>query len=79
MAGAQAGERTMATLDRATSTHDAEPTLHVSVRGLDNGRWEVVCDRIRGPLANMGSAEAAFEFAMDFAVDHSPSTVEMAD
>jgi len=69
----------MATRDRATSIFDDEQPLHVSVRCLDNGRWEVVCDRMREPLANVGSVEAAFGFAMDFAVDHPQTTVEMAD
>jgi hypothetical protein len=66
----------MASFKRATTS--AAP-LHVSLRGLNNGRWEVLCNRMREPLINVGSREAAFEFAMLLAVDHPPTTVEMAD
>jgi hypothetical protein len=66
----------MASLDRASASDDP---LHVSVRDLHNGRWEVVCDRMQAPLINVESREAAFEFAMLLAVDHPPTTVEMAD
>jgi|KBSMisStandDraft_5_1062788.scaffolds.fasta_scaffold75506_4 hypothetical protein len=51
--------------------------LHISVRGPVNGRWQVLCDRMREPLINAKSREAAFEFAMLLAVDHPPTTVEL--
>ena len=66
----------MAALKRANNSDDP---LHVSVRDLHNGRWEVLCDRMHEPLINVESREAAFEFAMLFAVDHPPTTVEMSD
>jgi len=47
------------------------------VRGPVNGRWQVLCDRMREPLINAKSREAAFEFAMLLAVDHPPTTVEL--
>ena len=65
----------MAALDRACRSNDH---LHLSVRGLLNGRWEVLCDRARAPLINVQSREAAFEFAMLLAVDHPPTTVDLA-
>lgn len=60
-------------------TTDSDDPLHISLRGLTNGRWEVLCDRMSEPLVSVDSREAAFEFAMLFAVDHPPTTVEMAD
>lgn len=64
----------MASLNRAS--HSDDP-LHLSVRGLVDGRWEVLCDRMREPLINVNTREAAFEFAMLLAVDHPPSTVDV--
>ena len=66
----------MASFKRATSSTDP---LHVSVRGLRNGRWEVLCDRMSAPLISVESREAAIGFAMELAVDNPPTTVEMAD
>ena len=65
----------MAALDLA---HRSNEHLHLRVRGLLNGRWEVLCDRTRAPLINVQSREAAFEFAMLLAVDHPPTTVDLA-
>ena len=65
----------MAALYRARRSDDH---LHLSVRGLLNGRWEVLSDRARAPLINVQSREAAFEFAMLLAVDHPPTTVDLA-
>ena len=65
----------MAAIDQAYGSSDH---LHLSVRGLLNGRWEVLCDRMRAPLINVQSREAAFEFAMLLAVYHPPTTVDLA-
>ena len=51
--------------------------LRIRVRGSGDGRWEVLCDRMREPLINVDSREAAFEFAMLLAVDHPPTTVDL--
>ena len=59
--------------------NDSGDSLHISLRGLDDGRWEVLCDRMSEPLVSVSSREAAFGFAMEFAVDHPSTTVEMAD
>ena len=64
----------MASLGRAFRSNDP---LHFSVRGPVNGRWQVLCDRMREPLTNATSREAAFGFAMLLAVDHPRSTVEL--
>jgi hypothetical protein len=64
----------MAPLDWAFHTGNA---LHIRVRGAGNGRWEVLCDRMREPLINVNSREAAIEFAMLLAVDHPPTTVDL--
>jgi hypothetical protein len=64
----------MASLNRACQS---DGPLHLSVRGLVDGRWEVLCDRMREPLLNVTTREAAFEFAMLLAVDHPPSTVDL--
>ena len=76
MASLMRATSSRATSSRATSSNDP---LHVSVRGLGNGRWEVSCDRMSAPLISVASREAAFEFAMELAVDNPPTTVEMAD
>lgn len=64
----------MASCNQASRPDDP---LHLSVRGLVDGRWEVLCDRMRDPLVNVTTREAAFEFAMLLAVDHPPSTVDL--
>lgn len=64
----------MASLNQASRSADP---MHLSVRGLNNGRWEVLCDRMRDPLINVTTREAAFEFAMLLAVDHPPTTVDL--
>lgn len=64
----------MASLNQASRAADS---MHLSVRGLNNGRWEVLCDRMREPLINVNTREAAFEFAMLLAVDHPPTTVDL--
>jgi hypothetical protein len=55
-----------------------EDPLHISLRGLMNGRWEVLCDRMREPLINVTSREAAFEYAVLLAVAHPPTTIDLA-
>ena len=62
-------------LDQAYRSGDP---LHIRVRRLVNGRWEVLCDRARAPLISVNSREAAFEVAMSLAVNHSPTTVDVA-
>ena len=52
--------------------------LHISLRSLMNGRWEVLCDRMREPLINVNSREAAFEYAVLLAVAHPPTTIDLA-
>lgn len=64
----------MAAVGRAFRSNDP---LHFSVRGPVDGRWQVLCDRMREPLINATSREAAFEFAMLLAVDHPRSTVDL--
>ena len=64
----------MASFDQA---YRANLPMHFSVRGPVNGRWQVLCDRMREPLMNAKSREAAFEFAMILAVDHPRSTVDL--
>jgi hypothetical protein len=64
----------MTPLDRAINSGDP---LRIRVRGSTDGRWEVLCDRMREPLINVKSREAAFEFAMLLAVDHPPTTVDL--
>ena len=66
----------MASREPAGGSSDS---LHISLRGLNDGRWEVLCNRMSAPLINVDSREAAFEFAVLLAVDHPPTTVEMAD
>ncbi len=53
--------------------------LHISLRNLMNGRWEVLCDRMREPLINVNSREAAFEYAVLLAVAHPPTTIDLAN
>jgi hypothetical protein len=64
----------MATLEQACG---GDKALHLKVRGLLNGRWEVLSDRTRKPLLNVKSQEAAVRFAMLLAVNHSPTTVDL--
>jgi hypothetical protein len=64
----------MTSLNRATDSGDP---LHLSVRGSADGHWEVLCDRMREPLFNVNTREAAFGFAMLLAVDHPPTTVDL--
>ena len=52
--------------------------LHVSVRASSDGRWDVCCEGLAGPLINVTSREAAVKVAMSLAVNHSPTTVEVA-
>ena len=59
--------------------HSSDESRHLSLRDLHDGRWEVLCDRMTEPMISVDSREAAFDFAMLFAVDHPPTTVEMAD
>ena len=66
----------MASLAHTTASDDPR---HISLRGLTNGRWEVLCDGMSEPLIRVDSREAAFQYALLFAVDHPPTTVEMAD
>ena len=42
----------MASIKRASRSDDP---LHISLRGLLNGRWEVLCDRMREPLISVNS------------------------
>jgi hypothetical protein len=44
-----------------------------------NGRWEVLCDRMREPLINVNSREAAFEYAVLLAMAHPPTTIDLAN
>jgi hypothetical protein len=64
----------MASLNRAS---DVDDLLHLSLRGSVDGRWEVLCDRVREPLINVNTREAAFGFAMLLAVDHPRTTVDL--
>jgi len=52
--------------------------LHISLRNVMNGRWEVLCDRMREPLISVNSREAAFEYAVLLAVAHPPTTIDFA-
>jgi hypothetical protein len=56
----------------------SEDPLHISLRSLINGRWEVLCDRMREPLINVNSREAAFQYAVLLAVAHPPTTIDLA-
>ena len=56
----------------------SEDPLHISLRGLLNGRWEVLCDRMRDPLISVNSRKAAFEYAVLLAVAHPPTTIDFA-
>ena len=60
-------------------TNRSDDSQHISLRGLDNGCWEVLQDGMSEPLISVESQKAAFEFAVLFAVDHPPTTVEMVD
>ncbi len=62
----------------STASHRTEDPLHISLRGLLNGRWEVLCDRMREPLISVNSREAAFEYAVLLAVAHPPTTIDLA-
>jgi hypothetical protein len=53
-----------------------EVPLHISLRGSRNGRWEVLCDRMREPLIKVNSREAAFEYAVLLAIAHPPTTFD---
>ena len=64
----------MSTIEQACG---ADHALHLRVRGLLNGRWEVLCNRTRQPLLNAKSREAAVRYAMMLAVNHSPTTVDL--
>jgi hypothetical protein len=68
-------EQTMAAVNLAECTDDA---LHISLRRLMNGRWEVLCDRMCEPLISVTSREAAFEYAVLLAVAHPPTTIDLA-
>jgi len=37
-----------------------------------------LCDRMREPLINVNSREAAFEYAVLLAVAHPPTTIDLA-
>jgi hypothetical protein len=65
----------MATSNAASRT---EGPLHISLRGLLNGRLEVLCDRMHEPLINVNTREAAFEYAVLLAVAHPPTTIDFA-
>ncbi len=62
----------------STAACRTEDPLHISLRGLLNGRWEVLCDRMREPLISVNSREAAFEYAVLLAVAHPPTTIDLA-
>jgi len=66
----------MASVNRAPRSDNP---LHISLRNLMNGRWEVLCDRMREPLINVNSREAAFEYAVLLAVAHPPTTIDLAN
>ncbi len=65
----------MALVNRASRQEDP---LHISLRGVGNGRWEVLCDRMREPVINVNSREAAFEYAVLLAMAHPPTTIDFA-
>jgi hypothetical protein len=65
----------MASVNRATRH---ENPLQISLRGVANGRWEVLCDRMREPVINVNSREAAFEYAVLLAMAHPPTTIDFA-
>ena len=52
--------------------------LHISLRNVINGRWEVLCDRMREPLISVNTREAAFEYAVLLAVAHPPTTLDLS-
>lgn len=65
----------MSSVNRASRHEDP---LHISLRGVANGRWEVLCDRMREPVINVNSREAAFEYAVLLAMAHPPTTIDFA-
>jgi tRNA pseudouridine-54 N-methylase len=65
----------MASINRAYRSDDP---LHISLRDSMNGRWEVLCDRMREPLISVNSRKAAFEYAVLLAVAHPPTTIDFA-